>query len=84
MVHDWVKERREQLEFEARLLGQLREGSSGPSLTVNVLDEATAERMARTFLARRQAPEPLALPAEAVKSEPVEPADLDADDQDDA
>ena len=41
-----------QIELEARLLGQLREGD-GATIHVNVLDDDAAIRMAKVFLQRR-------------------------------
>ena len=80
----WLKERREQLRFEAELLGQLRDGGTTVNVTNVAIDEATAERMARVYLEAREVPAPLdrggafspsvSIPAEVVEK-PAVPED---------
>ncbi len=49
----WARERRLLVELEARVRGEVKNGSETNVVNFN-LDAATAERMAKTFLARRR------------------------------
>jgi hypothetical protein len=61
-----------QLELEGRLLGLLRE-SGGATISVTVVDEAAATRMAKVFLQRRG--------VLAGDAEPIEVATAETDDE---